>query len=63
MRINNKVFSHLYIQKKTNSEFKKYEEEVKDIKVDFNQNNNQKKISLNIGAFGGAGMKKKKEIN
>jgi hypothetical protein len=59
LRINNKVFSHLYIQKKTNSEFKKYEEEVKDIKVDFNQNNHPKKISLNIGALG-AGMKKKK---
>jgi len=61
LRINNKVFSHLYTQQKTNTEFKKYEEEVKDIKVDLNGLNNSKKISLNIGAFGTTGMKKKKE--
>ena len=60
LRINNKVFSHLYTQQKTNTEFKKYEEEVKDIKVDLNGLNNSKKISLNIGAFGTTGMKKKK---
>jgi uncharacterized protein YjaZ len=61
LRINNKVFSHLYTQHKTNTEFKKYEDEVKDIKVDISQLNPQnKKISLNIGAFGTAGMKKKK---
>jgi uncharacterized protein YjaZ len=62
LRINNKVFSHLYTQQKTNTEFKKYEDEVKDIKVDIAQLNPQKqKISLNIGAFGPAGMKKKKD--
>jgi hypothetical protein len=63
LRINNKVFSHLYTQQKTNTEFKKYEDEVKDIKVDIAQFNPQgKKLSLNIGAFGGqGGMKKKKE--
>jgi len=33
LRINNKVFSHLYNQAKTNTEFKNYEDEVKDIKV------------------------------
>lgn len=65
LRINNKVFSHLYTQQKTNTEFKKYEDEVKDIKVDINHLNNPqgKKISLNIGAFGGQGMKKKKETS
>jgi len=53
------VFSHLYNQQKTNNEFKKYEEEVKDIKVNITQlNPNNKKISLNIGAFGP--QKKKK---
>lgn len=61
LRINNKVFSHLYTQQRTNTEFKKYEDEVKDIKVDIAQLNPQgKKLSLNIGAFAG-GMKKKKE--
>ena len=34
LRINNKVFSHLYNQVKTNNEFKQYEDEVKDIRVD-----------------------------
>lgn len=65
LRINNKVFSHLYTQQKTNTEFKKYEDEVKDIKVDITQLNPQgKKISLNIGAFGAqGGMKKKKETS
>jgi hypothetical protein len=52
------VFSHLYTQHKTNTEFKKYEDEIKDIKVNIDQLNPQKqKIQLNIGAFGG--MKKK----
>jgi Fas apoptotic inhibitory molecule (FAIM1) len=61
LRINNKVFSHLYTQQRTNAEFKKYEDEVKDIKVDLSHLNPQnKKISLNIGAFGG-NIKKKKE--
>lgn len=66
LRINNKVFSHLYTQQKTNTEFKKYEDEVKDIKVDIGHLNNPqgKKISLNIGAFGGqGGMKKKKDAS
>lgn len=55
------MFSHLYTQQKTNTEFKKYEEEVKDIKVNITQlNPNSKKMNLNIGAFGGAGTKKKK---
>lgn len=58
LRVNNKVFTHLYNQQKTNTEFRKYEEEVKDIKVDQRQfEKGDKKISLNIGAFGG--MKKK----
>ena len=58
LRINNKVFSHLYNQVKTNSEFKNYEEEVKDIKVDQAHLQGQvgKKIKLNIG---GVDMKKK----
>jgi hypothetical protein len=61
LRINNKVFSHLYTQQKTNTEFKKYEEEVKDIKVNLAQlNPPNKKISLNIGALGP--QKKKKEV-
>ena len=34
LRVNNKVFSHLYNQAKTNTEFTKYEDEVKDIKVE-----------------------------
>ena len=61
LRINNKVFSHLYTQNKTNTEFKKYEDEVRDIKVNFAQSahSDNKKISLNIGAFAG---KKKKEV-
>lgn len=61
LRLNNKVFSHLYTQQKTNTEFKKYESEVKDIKVDLaGLNTGKQKISLNIGAFG-AVQKKKKE--
>lgn len=60
LRLNNKVFSHLYTQQRTNTQFKKYEDEVKDIKVNVaSLNPPNKKISLNIGAFGG--MKKKKE--
>ena len=40
----------------------KYEDEVKDIKVDLSHLNTQnKKISLNIGAFGN--MKKKKDTS
>ena len=58
LRINNKVFSHLYNQVKTNTEFKQYEEEVKDIRVDEgNFRNIDKTVKLNIGALGG--MKKK----
>ncbi len=53
------MFSHLYNQQKTNTEFKKYEEEVNDIKVDLSTLNNQRKVSLNIGAFGGHAKKKK----
>lgn len=61
LRINNKVFSHLYTQHKTNTEFKKYEEEVKDIKVNAGQFNAPKqKVQLNIGAFGN--MKKKEKV-
>ena len=33
LRINNKAFSHMYNQMKTNKEFKKYEDEIKDFKV------------------------------
>ena len=58
LRINNKVFSHLYNQVKTNTEFKSYEEEVKDIKVEEGAfENNNKPMKLNIGGIGG--MKKK----
>ena len=47
LRINNKVFSHLYNQARTDSEFKNYEEEIKDIHV--NEGSFQgKKIKLNI---------------
>jgi hypothetical protein len=52
LRINNKVFSHLYNQAKTNIEFKNYEDEVKDIQVDEGvfQNTN-KVVKINMGAF------------
>ena len=60
MRINNKVFSHLYTLHKTNTEFKREEDEVKDIKISIGQlNPNKQKIQVNI-----AGMsKKKKEVS
>lgn len=58
LRINNKVFSHLYNQAKTNTEFTNYEDEVKDIKVEEGSfQNNNKPMKLNIGGMGG--MKKK----
>lgn len=58
MRINNKVFSHLYNQAKTNTEFRNYEDEVKDIKVnESNFQNTGKTVKLNIGALGGAKQK------
>ncbi len=47
----------MYNQMKTNKEFKKYEDEVKDFKVTENQFQ-AKKVTLNIGGVGG-GMKKK----
>ena len=58
LRINNKVFSHLYNQTKTNSEFSKYEDEIKDIKVEEGTfQNTSKTVKLNIG---GMGQNKKK---
>lgn len=60
LRINNKVFTHLYNQEKTKVSFKSYEEEVKDISV--NQaafQNSSKTVKLSIGAFGD----KKKNLN
>ena len=58
LRVNNKVFSHLYNQAKTNTEFTKYEDEVKDIKVEEGSfQNSNKTMKLNIG--GVQGMKKK----
>lgn len=63
LRINNKVFSHLYNQAKTNTQFKNYEDDVKDIKVDQSSfQNNSKTIKLNIGALEG-GKKKTKQTN
>jgi hypothetical protein len=47
----------LYNQAKTNKEFKKYEDEIKDFKVTENQFH-AKKLTLSIGGVGG-GMKKK----
>jgi hypothetical protein len=47
----------LYNQAKTNKEFKKYEDEVKDFKVSEKQFQ-AKKLTLSIGGVGG-GMKKK----
>lgn len=45
---------------KTNKEFKKYEDEIKDFKVNENQFKAEK-ITLNIGGMGG-GMKKKQRV-
>ena len=58
LRVNNKVFSHLYNQVKTNTEFTKYEDEVKDIKVEEGSfQNSNKTMKLNFGGM--QGMKKK----
>ena len=51
----------MYNQAKTNTEFKNYEDEVKDIKVNENSfQNGGKPIKLNIGALD-AGKKKNKQ--
>jgi len=48
----------LYNQAKTNTEFKNYEDEIKDIKVNENSfQNAQKTVKLNIGALDGAKKK------
>ena len=63
LRINNKVFSHLYNQTKTNTEFSKYEDEIKDIKVEEGSfQNASKTVKLNIGGMGGTKKKTKTAV-
>ncbi len=62
LRINNKVFSHLYNQQKTTAEFRGYESEIKDVQVDHSKfEKKQGSVQLNIGALGD--KKKKKQNN